>query len=256
MGTIEIILIVIAVACIIVSFVMPAVTPRVDTSKVDIELSEYQLEQIRIKVNDAVSQELDHAIESTEVSLDKVTNSKILEMQEYADTVFAEMNKNHNETLFLYDMLNDKSKEIKILARDMAKIKELEENTEKAKTTTSKRTTKKDTAVTDEVTGTETKKTTKRTTKTSKTSKTAADTEVVTQKDIDENLMNKLIKQATDEEMEDLMNSKNGKGASASNTEKILAMYKEGKSVLEIAKELNLGIGQTKLVIDLAKESK
>lgn len=40
------------------------------------------------------------------------------------------------------------------------------------------------------------------------------------------------------------------------NNEKILQLSKEGKSNVEIAKELGLGIGEVKLVIDLFKGGK
>ena len=37
------------------------------------------------------------------------------------------------------------------------------------------------------------------------------------------------------------------------NNEKILKMHRQGKSTVEIAKELGLGVGEVKLVIDLYK---
>ena len=45
----------------------------------------------------------------------------------------------------------------------------------------------------------------------------------------------------------------NTAGDGKSNKEKILALYKEGKSNVAIAKELGLGIGEVKLIIDLFK---
>jgi len=38
------------------------------------------------------------------------------------------------------------------------------------------------------------------------------------------------------------------------NNERILKLYREGRTVLEIAKELGLGTGEVKLVIDLFRE--
>lgn len=34
----------------------------------------------------------------------------MLEMNEYSDTILQEINRNHNEVMFLYDMLNEKKK--------------------------------------------------------------------------------------------------------------------------------------------------
>jgi len=45
----------------------------------------------------------------------------------------------------------------------------------------------------------------------------------------------------------------NTEGNGRSNKEKILALYKEGKSNVAIAKELGLGVGEVKLIIDLFK---
>lgn len=43
----------------------------------------------------------------------------MLEMNEYSDTILQEINRNHNEVMFLYDMLNEKKKEINNTVRDM-----------------------------------------------------------------------------------------------------------------------------------------
>ena len=47
-----------------------------------------------------------------------------------------------------------------------------------------------------------------------------------------------------------------GNQGNKNSNEKILAMYNEGKSNMAIAKELDLGIGEVKLVIDLFREIK
>ena len=44
--------------------------------------------------------------------------------------------------------------------------------------------------------------------------------------------------------------------AASNNNERILKLNAEGKSVVEIAKELGLGIGEVKLVIDLFRGGK
>jgi hypothetical protein len=40
-------------------------------------------------------------------------------MNEYADGVLKEINRNHNEVMFMYDMLNEKDKEIKTTVKDV-----------------------------------------------------------------------------------------------------------------------------------------
>ena len=76
-------------------------------------------EEIRRQVNELVTEELNAINERTEASLDKISNTKILEMNDYADTVMGEINKSHNEAVFLYDMLNEKAKEVKNTVKDV-----------------------------------------------------------------------------------------------------------------------------------------
>lgn len=59
---------------------------------------------------DILDEQIDNVKEQTEISLDKLSNQKMLEMNEYSDTILQEINRNHNEVMFLYDMLNEKKK--------------------------------------------------------------------------------------------------------------------------------------------------
>ena len=54
--------------------------------------------------------------------MEKETNEKIMAISEYSDTVMENMNKTHNEIMFLYNMLNDKHTELTGLATDLQKI--------------------------------------------------------------------------------------------------------------------------------------
>lgn len=59
---------------------------------------------------DILDEQIENVKEQTEISLDKLSNQKMLEMNEYSDTILQEINRNHNEVMFLYDMLNEKKK--------------------------------------------------------------------------------------------------------------------------------------------------
>ena len=48
---------------------------------------------------------------------------KMNEMNEYSETILGEINRNHNEVMFLYDMLNEKKKEINNTVRDLNIVK-------------------------------------------------------------------------------------------------------------------------------------
>ena len=87
------------------------------------ELTQAEQDKVRERINDIINEQLGDISEKTEAQLDKISNTKILELNEYADTVMNEINKNHNETVFLYDMLNEKAKEVKNTVKDVNNVK-------------------------------------------------------------------------------------------------------------------------------------
>lgn len=54
----------------------------------------------------------------TEDKLSSMSNEKIMGFSEYSEQILDKMEKNHAETVFLYDMLNEKEKEIKKLVHE------------------------------------------------------------------------------------------------------------------------------------------
>lgn len=74
------------------------------------------------KVEEAIQTQIDASSEQVERALEKETNEKIMAISEYSDTVMENMNKTHNEIMFLYNMLNDKHAELTGLATDLQKI--------------------------------------------------------------------------------------------------------------------------------------
>ena len=92
---------------------------QVNTSNQNIELTDKQKEDIKSQINNLIEEQLNSIDDRTEASLDRISNTKILEMNEYADTIMNEISRNHNETVFLYDMLNEKAKEVKGTVKDV-----------------------------------------------------------------------------------------------------------------------------------------
>jgi hypothetical protein len=122
MVALEVILAVCGIICIITSYLIPdeeQPSPVEVKAVRDTALSETEKDEIRRQVNALVNEELSAINERTEASLDKISNTKILEMNDYADTVMGEINKSHNEAVFLYDMLNEKAKEVKNTVKDV-----------------------------------------------------------------------------------------------------------------------------------------
>lgn len=134
MSTIFIIMIVLGLCFIIISFLIKGekdnkntnqnATSSVNISDQKIELTEKQKDDIKSQVNALIEEQISSIDDRTEASLDRISNTKILEMNEYADTIMNEISRNHNETVFLYDMLNEKAKEVKGTVKDVNIAKE------------------------------------------------------------------------------------------------------------------------------------
>ena len=111
MGTVEIVLLVIGIICVIVGIIL-GLTDNNEKEATESSASDYDAAS-------QVSQVAQTIEDKTEARLDKISNTKILEMNEYADGVLKEINRNHNEVMFMYDMLNEKDKEIKTTVKDV-----------------------------------------------------------------------------------------------------------------------------------------
>ena len=94
------------------------ITERLSPSELNkiAELSKDELGRIidgaladaKSKVEESIEAQIDASSEQVERALEKETNEKIMAISEYSDTVMENMNKTHNEIMFLYNMLNDK----------------------------------------------------------------------------------------------------------------------------------------------------
>ncbi len=95
---------------------------------------EAESENMRRHVEDVVDEAVSYAEEKTERTLERITNEKIMAVNEYSDTVLEEINKNHKEVMFLYDMLNDKQKNLKTTVTEASEAaKEVQKTTEELK---------------------------------------------------------------------------------------------------------------------------
>ena len=120
MNIIEIIMLIGGIAVFIASYF---VGNRKDSGSVavhvDAELSEEDKIKIRNQVDSIIKDKIDNVSEQAEAQMDKISNTKMLELNDYAETIMSEINRNHNETVFLYDMLNEKAKEVKNTVKDV-----------------------------------------------------------------------------------------------------------------------------------------
>lgn len=277
MTGLEIALLTIGLIVIVASFVFSSKSDGDTIHNVkDVTFTDKQKEDIKKQIMDILDEQIENVKEQTEISLDKLSNQKMLEMNEYSDTILQEINRNHNEVMFLYDMLNEKKKEINNTVRDMNVTKK---EIEKSKTVPKKQTVIDSIKDMSEYTG-----------------GFMASEELLReeQKDVDtrkKDILNQLdavVEAVSDDVSADLeavekkpkKRTSTGRTAAkrmketvkketlrednrdpkafetGNNNEKILQLSKEGKSNVEIAKELGLGIGEVKLVIDLFKGGK
>lgn len=188
-------------------------------------LVEKEMAGIKGQVEDVVEEAVGYAMEKTERSLERLSNEKIMAVSEYSDTVMQEISKNHEEVMFLYDMLNAKHTNLKETVSEVNKtVKVVEETAKEAEAVVS----------TIQKLGAETIKSH------SITEETLKETETP---DGQISAMDISFIQEADEERE-------GRNSNS----RILELYKAGKSKVAIAKELGLGVGEVKLVIDLHKK--
>jgi len=272
MTTLELVLMICGIICVIVSYVMG--NGRNESSEnqiVSAELTVKQKESIQDQINVVVEKELEALGERTEVTLEKISNTKILEMNEYADTVLSEISRNHNETVFLYDMLNEKAKEVKSTVKDInvtkkqvakmhAEVSVTDEITQDNEDDIDKNNAAR---AIEMLTGNMIEKHIERVDLNDNKSYTVPKpSKRLASNSSDENNSKSVVKpiknkKTTSQQKPDYngeMNIQFKKGAN--NNDKVLKLYKDGKSNKDIAKELSLGVGEVKLVIDLYNSGK
>ncbi len=206
MSPVVITLIIIGLALIIVSYVFAAKLEgkKEDETIIRIpeELSEEQKNRIQKMIDDYMNEKIDARLADIESDFSKIVNEKTLALGDYAVTVNEEIDKNHKEVMFLYNMLADKQKEIMTTATMVDDYrKDIEKFVE-------------------------------------------ANHLVVKRNDEDEELEEVIREIEDDTEAEQST-------VSDCNNDIILELHKQGLSILEIAKQLGLGVGEVKLVVDL-----
>ncbi len=258
MDTLEIVLLIVGGLILFAGYFVPfgAGEADKDTKKlVETEVKNtvnMQMEVIKEKIDDIVDETVNYAVEKTERAMERVSNEKIMAVNEYSDTVLEEINKNHKEVMFLYDMLNDKHKNLTTAANEVEKtVKEAEQTAKELKsqeadekkvvskpkqTTTSKPVSRKS-------------KTLKEETKTDLEDEfVLLSPQTVSAKKV---IKSKAKPNTGNEGQEPDISFTSDRKKNGNNNERILEMHNQGKSNVAIAKELGLGVGEVKLVIDL-----
>ncbi len=224
MAGIEILLLIIGVVFFIASFFITEKLGPGELNKIG-ELSNDEIQKVMERelgkaagdIEDRVEEKAEAVLANSERSMEKICNEKILAINEYSDTVVESMNKTHNEIMFLYSMLNDKHAELTTLASKLQSlISELEKKNEEIENHMVQR--------------------------------------MPVKAGIEEPALvaEEPVTPTIDDREESLLPEGDGSALEESNhNAEILALHKEGKTGIDIARELSLGLGEVQLVIGL-----
>lgn len=295
MTPMEIALLVIGVIIFVLSFLLPDKGSKKTEKQIEQEQEEIrkmmqqEFDSMRLKMNEAANETVDNAVDKAERSLEKTSNEKIMAVGEYGQTVIEEINKNHQEVMFLFDMIKDKHTDLTNTVRKAdAAFKEMETLSQTAQnaseglrrelnviSVTKKGLSAEQRAVFDDPIGD---------TAAAKTPQPAVNEPSVAAKSYADQVAAAAIlnsqpaavkpQKAEPKTAMDLMSGttyqkaadssamtpiiqqpsapKNPVAPGASNNnQKILELHKQGLATVDIAKELKLGVGEVKLVLDL-----
>lgn len=226
MNPLEIILVIIGIVIIIFSCFL------VDRSKTQVDsanrnrlpqiqnLTEEEIKNIKNQINELMLKISEDTLNRTDNDLSKLSNEKIMAVNEFSDQILEKINRNHEEVVFLYNMLNDKEKELKTTVREIDTSKKMVQNITENKNEHQKN-------------------------QISNMNITAG---------AESNSKNKKRTNPSSEEKVSVTEINNL--VATNNNDKILSLYSKGQTVVEISKQLGLGQGEVKLVIDLYRGKK
>lgn len=321
MTTFEITLILVGIVFLIGSFMVKDKLSKNDLDKIaDMSaeelkvITEKEIKNAELAIDGMLDEHIASKTDETKRDLEKETNSKIMAINEYSDTVLDSINKSHNEIMFLYSMLNDKHEELTRLSGNIEKItaqaKKTFESVEASKINNLSNKTvlnakpvvnaapvsnrqavteSRGIASSDIVTGTKNTASVKNQNVSAQNmmSQHAAAQNIMSQNTAVRNtavpntvvpnmaaqnavVQNVAVSNMTAQNMTASNTTMQSRNLSDTDVQsgrvydiseinhnpQILRLYKSGKNIVEIAKELGLGKGEVKLVIDLYNEGK
>ncbi len=243
-----------------------------------------EVRKAKESIDEATKLSVSDSKDKLERYMDRLTNEKMMAVNEYSDTVIQQIKKDHEEAVFLYDMIDNKHSQVKNTAAELNQlekdVKRLSENIRNTQNAEPVRTVvapaEKEAVpevintvseapapdviqeITETPAVTESKAADSFETLTPDRVEVSDDSETVTK--------SKPVKKSKAAKKEEAPASSEGPiggdgielmfdsdMGSMNNNDRILALHKEGKSNMAIAKELGLGVGEVKLVIDLFK---
>lgn len=181
---------------------------------------ERELEIASAKVSDMVDDSVDLSLNKIQRSLDKETNDKMMAIQEYSDTVLKDLEKTNKEVTFLYSMLGDKHNE---LHDSIAKMNELTQECDELR---------------EQILNLEVEAKHLAEEPVRKPEQEPAKMDAVYEPD-ESDTEELLQEDLTDSEQQERRK------------EEILMRYRGGEDLVDIAKDLDMGFGEVKLIVEL-----
>lgn len=200
------------------------------------ELTEEEVERLRNTVDRIVSEKTEEVILKTDDYLSQVANEKIMSVDEFSKQILERLDKNNSDVMFLYNMVTETKDELKTEIANAKKIKDALERSVEKKGEEEKQ-------IRAEKKAAESGQTAENMPKNGRGKKTIVKKEWEEQKKPDD-IAALLAATITMEPNREIADGDMPK-------EKILELYKNGKSVRDISRELGMGQGEVKLVIDL-----
>ena len=111
MTLMEIVLLLAGIAAFVISFIVPErKSPEEEAFSISEEeirrLVDEEYEKTKERLESLTDETVSYSMEKAERALEKVSNEKMIAFGEYSDNVMTQINKNHNEVVFLNDMLS------------------------------------------------------------------------------------------------------------------------------------------------------
>lgn len=252
MVILEIILVIIGLIAVVLSFKVSDYGREEAHSSVNTVQSEPDAEafhKLSQEAEEQIRQTQEEAVMHASDELSRLSNEKIMGMDEYSGQVIERIEKNHEEVVFLYNMLNEKEEEIKKMVHhaDLVKAQFHEEvSGEYQNISDTLERIKKEKA------------------ELAQMEKAVISKKETQQKTSEEKPLSKEeLQQVYEKEVAQIEKEEAGeqqyfpkkqeiKGEEKENhNSEILDLYKKGHSILEISRMLSLGQGEVKFVIDL-----
>ncbi len=228
MNAMEIILLIIGFIAVSVSFFVGGRETEPDAKNSDDEQksrdiwTEKEAEIVKEQIDAILNEETEEIVAEAAETLNRKSNEKIMEFDEFSSQIVEKIKHNHEEVVFMYNMLNEKQKELK---EDMTRLvaKEPVATEGKEELPIQKKSPEKIPA--DSMPG----------------AKPPAVKAVETER----------AAESPSDRKADEVAEKTVKRAAQGANQEIIKMYRKGKSVLQISKELGIGQGEVKLMIAL-----